>query len=69
MQHEAKEQTKKDEDRRLAAYESYREKELARIRATLSKADVATLENSVRQELESLHPGSKDFLRLGTAAR
>lgn len=61
MQQDAKEQTKKEEDRRLAAYEAYREKELARIRATLSKVEIAALDNSVRQELESLHPGSKIF--------
>lgn len=61
MQEGERAQTKKDEDRRLAAYESYRAKELARIRAALAESEIAALENSVRQELESIHPGSKIF--------
>lgn len=58
---EEAEEEKQASERKLSAYDSYRQEELARIRSTLSLSEIAAIEHSVRQELEVLHPGSKIF--------
>ena len=58
---EIKDQRSKDNDRRRRAYEAYRATEITRLRSTLPSHEIEHIENSVRDELEDKHPGSKVF--------
>jgi hypothetical protein len=57
----AEEAEKRAYERRLAAYDTYRQEELAKIRGALSPAEIEALENGVREDLEAQHPGTKIF--------
>jgi hypothetical protein len=58
---EAEEDEKRVEERKLAAYDSYRQGEVAKIRATLSPAEIEAVETGIREELEAQHSGAKIF--------
>jgi hypothetical protein len=48
-------------ERKLAAYDSYRQGEVARIRGALSPAEVEAIESGIQAKLEAQHPGAKIF--------
>ena len=48
---DAEEDEKRVEERKLAAYDSYRQEEVGRIRAALSPAEVEAIETGIREEL------------------
>jgi hypothetical protein len=56
---DAEEEEKREEERRLAAYNTYRQEEVAKIRATLSPAEIEAIETGIREELEAQHSGTK----------
>jgi hypothetical protein len=56
---EAEEDEKREGERKLNAYDSYRRGEVARIRSTLSSAEVDGIETGIRAELEAQHSGAK----------
>lgn len=58
---EAEEAEKQAAERELAAYNSYRRGEVAKIRGALSPAEIEDLENGVREDLEAQHSGAKIF--------
>jgi hypothetical protein len=57
---EVEEEEKRTQERKLAAYDSYRQREVAKIRSSLSLAEIDAIENGIREELEAQH-GAKIF--------
>jgi hypothetical protein len=57
----AEEAEKQADERRLAAYDIYRQEEVARIRGALSPTEIEDLENGIREDLEAQHPETKIF--------
>jgi hypothetical protein len=58
---EAEEDEKRANERRLRAYDSYCQGEVAKIRSTLSPAETEDIENGIREELTAQHSGAKIF--------
>jgi hypothetical protein len=58
---EAEEDEKQASERRLNAYDSYRQGEVAKIRSVLSPTEIEAIENGIREELEAQHSGAKIF--------
>lgn len=56
---DAEEHEKREEERRLAAYNTYRQEEVAKIRTTLSPAEIEFMEGAIQSELEAQHSGAK----------
>jgi hypothetical protein len=56
---QAEEDEKRTNKRKLAAYDSYRQGEVARIRGSLSPAEIEGIETGIREELEAHHSGAK----------
>jgi hypothetical protein len=57
----AEEDEKRTQERKLAAYDFYRQEEVAKIRGALSPADIEAIETEIREELEAQHSGAKIF--------
>ena len=49
------------EERELAAYDTYRQDEVAKIRGVLSPTEIEGIESRIQAELEAKHPGAKIF--------
>jgi hypothetical protein len=58
---EAEEDEKRVQERKLAAYDFYRQEEVAKIRGALSLDEIEAIENRIREELEAQHSGAKIF--------
>jgi hypothetical protein len=58
---EAEEDEKRVQERKLAAYDFYRQEEVAKIRGALSPDEIEAIENGIREELEAQHSGAKIF--------
>jgi hypothetical protein len=58
---EAAEDEKRTQERKLSAYDLYRQEEVAKIRGALSPAEIEAIETGIREELEAQHSGAKIF--------
>lgn len=56
---QAEEDEKRTNERKLAAYDSYRQGEVAKIRSALSPAEIEGIETGIREELEAHHSGAR----------
>jgi DNA-binding XRE family transcriptional regulator len=59
---QASEDEKRANERKLNAYDSYRQEEVAKIRGTLSPAEIEDIETPIRAELEGRHPSGAKVL-------
>jgi hypothetical protein len=57
----AEEDEKRIQEQKLAAYDFYRQEEIARIRGALSPAEIEAIETGIQAELQAQHSGAKIF--------
>jgi len=58
---EAEEDEKRVQERKLSAYDFYRQEAVAKIRGALSPTEIEAIETGIREELEAQHLGAKIF--------